>query len=67
MWGETGITRMFDGVMGGQIAWLIPAALIFVAVGLWLTRSAPRTDEDAGRHPRVGRLAASSRDSCSAS
>jgi 4-amino-4-deoxy-L-arabinose transferase-like glycosyltransferase len=43
-WGETGITRMVDGVMGGQIAWLLPAALVLLAAGLWLTRRAPRTD-----------------------
>ena len=43
-WGQTGITRMFDGVIGGQIAWLIPAALLAIAVGLWCTRRAPRTD-----------------------
>ncbi|MEA3184088.1 MAG: hypothetical protein QOJ74_565, partial [Ilumatobacteraceae bacterium] len=44
MWGKTGITRMFDGVIGGQIAWLIPAALIFSVAALWLTRRAGRTD-----------------------
>ena len=30
-WGSTGITRLFDGVSGGMIAWLIPAALILTA------------------------------------
>ena len=44
LWGKTGITRMFDGVMGGQIAWLIPAALIFAVAALWITRRAGRTD-----------------------
>ncbi|MCU1362102.1 MAG: glycosyl transferase, partial [Ilumatobacteraceae bacterium] len=44
MWGQTGITRMFDGVMGGQIAWLLPAALICIVAGLWITRRTPRTD-----------------------
>jgi 4-amino-4-deoxy-L-arabinose transferase-like glycosyltransferase len=43
-WGQTGITRMVDGVIGGQIAWLLPAALVLLAAGLWLTRRAPRTD-----------------------
>jgi 4-amino-4-deoxy-L-arabinose transferase-like glycosyltransferase len=43
-WGETGITRMIDGVIGGQIAWLLPAALVLLVAGLWLTRRAPRTD-----------------------
>lgn len=43
-WGATGITRLFDGDMGGQIAWLLPAAFILLLAGLWLTRRAPRTD-----------------------
>ncbi|MFI1189150.1 ArnT family glycosyltransferase [Streptomyces californicus] len=43
-WGETGIGRMFDSEVGGQIAWLLPAALILLAAGLWLTRRAARTD-----------------------
>jgi 4-amino-4-deoxy-L-arabinose transferase-like glycosyltransferase len=45
MWGETGLTRLFDAEIGGQIAWLIPAALLFFAVMLWLTRRLPRTDK----------------------
>jgi 4-amino-4-deoxy-L-arabinose transferase-like glycosyltransferase len=44
IWGQTGWTRMFDGVIGGQIAWLLPAALLLLAGGLWVTRRAPRTD-----------------------
>ncbi len=44
VWGRTGLTRMFDGVIGGQVAWLMPAALLFTVVGLWMTRRAPRTD-----------------------
>ncbi|WP_407342873.1 glycosyltransferase family 39 protein [Pengzhenrongella phosphoraccumulans] len=43
-WGSTGIGRLFGGEIGGQIAWLIPAALVFAVVGLWLRRRAPRTD-----------------------
>ncbi|MFG3404285.1 ArnT family glycosyltransferase [Streptomyces sp. NPDC048142] len=43
-WGETGIGRMFDSEVGGQIAWLLPAALILLVAGLWLTRKAARTD-----------------------
>ncbi|QKW24159.1 glycosyltransferase family 39 protein [Kitasatospora sp. NA04385] len=44
MWGSTGITRLFDGDIGGQIAWLMPAALILLVLGLWATRRYPRTD-----------------------
>ncbi|MEV5259316.1 glycosyltransferase family 39 protein [Streptomyces anulatus] len=43
-WGETGMGRMFNSEIGGQIAWLLPAALILLAAGLWLTRKAARTD-----------------------
>lgn len=44
MWGETGITRLFDGEIGGQITWLVPAALVaLVAVGV-LWRKRPRRD-----------------------
>ncbi|WP_410871156.1 glycosyltransferase family 39 protein [Nocardia sp. A7] len=44
MWGSTGITRMFESAQGGQIAWLIPAALVALVVGLALRGRAPRTD-----------------------
>ncbi|RKE18482.1 glycosyltransferase family 39 protein [Streptomyces sp. TLI_171] len=44
MWGSTGITRLFDGDIGGQIAWLMPAALILLGFALWATRRYPRTD-----------------------
>ncbi|WP_380284514.1 ArnT family glycosyltransferase [Kitasatospora purpeofusca] len=43
-WGQTGITRLFDGDIGGQIAWLMPAALILLVFGLWATRRHVRTD-----------------------
>ncbi|MFI8434312.1 ArnT family glycosyltransferase [Streptomyces sp. NPDC079020] len=43
-WGETGIGRMFNSEIGGQISWLLPAALILLAAGAWLTRKAKRTD-----------------------
>lgn len=44
MWGETGIGRLFSSDMGGQIAWLLPAAFILLAAGIWLTWKAKRTD-----------------------
>ena len=44
MWGATGLTRLFNADMGGQIAWLIPAALVSFGALLWMTRRAPRTD-----------------------
>ncbi|WP_405898898.1 glycosyltransferase family 39 protein [Streptomyces sp. NBC_00727] len=36
-WGETGIGRMFNSEIGAQISWLLPAALILLAAGVWLT------------------------------
>ncbi len=43
-WGPTGLIRLFQVDMGGQISWLIPAALIFLVALLVFTRRAPRTD-----------------------
>jgi 4-amino-4-deoxy-L-arabinose transferase-like glycosyltransferase len=43
-WGQTGWTRLLAGEVGGQIAWLLPAALVALGAGLWLARRAPRTD-----------------------
>jgi 4-amino-4-deoxy-L-arabinose transferase-like glycosyltransferase len=42
--GSTGLTRLFASDMGGQISWLLPAALIALAVLVWGARRAPRTD-----------------------
>ncbi|MFE3328564.1 glycosyltransferase family 39 protein [Streptomyces sp. NPDC059176] len=36
-WGETGIGRMFGDTIGGQISWLLPAALILLVAGLVVT------------------------------
>jgi 4-amino-4-deoxy-L-arabinose transferase-like glycosyltransferase len=44
MWGETGIGRLFNGEIGGQIAWLVPAALVLLVAGFWFTARRPRTD-----------------------
>ena len=43
--GATGITRLFQADMGGQAAWLIPAALLALVVMLAVSRRAPRTDQ----------------------
>jgi len=43
-WGETGLGRLFTSSFGGQIAWLLPAALVLLAAGLVLRGRLPRTD-----------------------
>ncbi|WP_020629496.1 glycosyltransferase family 39 protein [Amycolatopsis alba] len=43
-WGGTGWDRLFGSEMAGGIAWLLPAAVLALAAGLWFTRRAPRTD-----------------------
>ena len=42
--GATGIFRLFHAEFGGQISWLLPAALISLAAMAWVSRRAPRTD-----------------------
>jgi 4-amino-4-deoxy-L-arabinose transferase-like glycosyltransferase len=42
--GPTGILRLFNDLLGGQASWLLPAALVALALGLWLRRRAPRVD-----------------------
>ncbi len=42
--GSTGLTRLFDPEMGGQISWLIPAALILLVVAIWTARRNWRSD-----------------------
>ncbi|MGX1882475.1 ArnT family glycosyltransferase [Streptomyces sp. NPDC055287] len=41
-WGESGIGRMFSTNIGGQISWLLPAALILLVAGLVVTWKAKR-------------------------
>ena len=43
-WGATGWGRMFDAEIGGQVAWLLPAALVLLVYGLVRTARRPRTD-----------------------
>jgi len=43
MWGATGLFRLFENEIGGQITWLLPAALVLVLVGYLLVGRAPRT------------------------
>jgi 4-amino-4-deoxy-L-arabinose transferase-like glycosyltransferase len=42
--GSTGLLRLFHAEFGGQISWLLPAALISLAAMLWVSRRAVRTD-----------------------
>ncbi|WP_435829848.1 glycosyltransferase family 39 protein [Pseudonocardia alni] len=42
--GSAGPLRLFTGELAYEISWLLPAALILLVVGLWVTRRAPRTD-----------------------
>jgi 4-amino-4-deoxy-L-arabinose transferase-like glycosyltransferase len=42
--GASGLWRMFNEEVGGQVAWLLPFAAVALIAGLWLTRRAPRTD-----------------------
>src|SRR4051812_20319917 len=41
-WGAAGLVRLFDTEIGGQIAWLLPAALVLGAVALWFGRRQQR-------------------------
>lgn len=41
---DVGWSRLFGHDMGTEISWLIPAAAICIAAGLWDLRRAPRTD-----------------------
>jgi hypothetical protein len=39
-----GVLRLFQGVSGGMVAWLLPAALVLLVAGVVLRGRAPRTD-----------------------
>lgn len=42
--GARGLLRLFHSEFGGQISWLLPAALISLAAMAWVSRRAVRTD-----------------------
>lgn len=44
--GEAGLYRLFNSIMGGQISWLIPFAIVALIGGLVLRGRAPRTDAE---------------------
>ncbi|MFT4042101.1 MAG: glycosyltransferase family 39 protein, partial [Gordonia sp. (in: high G+C Gram-positive bacteria)] len=44
MWGQTGFLRMFEPEQGGQIAWLIPSALLLGVAAAVIIGRAKRTD-----------------------
>ncbi|HTW19975.1 MAG TPA: glycosyltransferase family 39 protein [Mycobacteriales bacterium] len=50
MWGATGITRLFGADMGGQVSWLIPAALLLAAGAWWAVR---RTERSSQRRAQI--------------
>src|SRR5256714_5590001 len=43
-WGLTGWNRLFNAQFGGQVSWLIPAAVILLGASLLLLSRRPRTD-----------------------
>jgi 4-amino-4-deoxy-L-arabinose transferase-like glycosyltransferase len=42
--GATGLQRLFSGEMGLEISWLLPAAILLLGCGIWLTWARPRSD-----------------------
>lgn len=44
MWGQTGLLRLFSGEFGTQVAWLLPAALVLLAVSVVVLWRRPRVD-----------------------
>ncbi|MFJ3879234.1 glycosyltransferase family 39 protein [Streptomyces sp. NPDC090077] len=56
-WGETGIDRLFSANVGGQISWLLPAALVLLVAGLVVTWRARRATDSLEGMARAAFLA----------
>ncbi|MFE2282762.1 ArnT family glycosyltransferase [Streptomyces sp. NPDC059443] len=56
-WGETGFDRLFSSNIGGQISWLLPAALILLVAGLVVTWRARRATDSLEGMARAAFLA----------
>ncbi|WP_412077335.1 ArnT family glycosyltransferase [Streptomyces xanthophaeus] len=56
-WGETGIDRLFSANIGGQISWLLPAALVLLVAGLVVTWRARRATDSLESMARAAFLA----------
>ncbi|MFB8006365.1 ArnT family glycosyltransferase [Nocardia sp. NPDC056000] len=41
---QPGVTRLFNGELATEFSWLLPAALIALVAGVWITRRVARTD-----------------------
>ena len=52
-WGSTGLLRLFTREMGGEISWLLPAALVALAAGVTLAVAARN---NGSRAPARGRM-----------
>jgi 4-amino-4-deoxy-L-arabinose transferase-like glycosyltransferase len=44
MWGPTGLGRLFNAQFGGEISWLLPAALVLLVGTVVVTARMPRTN-----------------------
>ncbi|MDX3535342.1 glycosyltransferase family 39 protein [Streptomyces sp. MB09-01] len=56
-WGQTGFDRLFSGNIGGQISWLLPAALVLLVAGLVVTWRARRATDSLDGMARAAFLA----------
>ena len=65
--GEPGVLRLLNEQFDGQVAWLLPFALVALVAGLWLTRRAVRTDARRAGYLLWGLWLLTARAACSAS